>query len=69
MEYLLFLDKKILFNKVGLILSYFVDDLLVTNSLLERMKSLGIKGVKYFTKEMIKQSGIQLTSGLLWLNS
>ncbi len=51
MEYLLFIDKKILFNKVGLILSYFVDDLLVTNSLLERMKNLGIKSVKYFSKE------------------
>jgi predicted transcriptional regulator of viral defense system len=51
MDYLLFVDKKILFNKVGLILSHFNDGYLVDDSILNRMKALGIKGVKYFTNE------------------
>lgn len=51
MEYLLFVNKKILFNKVGLLLSFYKDGFNVTEQLLIRMKNLGIKNVKYFTNE------------------
>jgi predicted transcriptional regulator of viral defense system len=51
MEYLLFVNKKILFNKVGLLLSFFKDGFNVTEHLLIRMKKSGIKNVKYFTSE------------------
>lgn len=51
MEYLLFVDKKILFNKVGLLLSFFKDGFNVTEQLLITMKNSGIKNVKYFTSE------------------
>ena len=51
MEYLLFVNKKILFNKVGLVLSHFNDGFMVDDSILNRMKTLGTKSVKYFTNE------------------
>ncbi len=50
-EYLLFVNKKVLFNKVGLILSYFNDGLLITDKLLNQMEKSGTKSVKYFSKE------------------
>lgn len=51
MKYLLHRNKQILFSKVGLVLSNFKDDLLITDTLLWRMKNLGTKGRRYFTKE------------------
>jgi len=51
LEYLLFVNKKILYNKVGLILSYFKDRLMINDLILNKMKNLGIKSVKYFTNE------------------
>lgn len=51
LKYLIFVDKKILFNKVGLILSYYQDNLMINEKLLNEFKCRGIKSVKYFTNE------------------
>lgn len=51
MEVLMSVNKKILFNKVGLVLSHFKDGHWVNDTLLNQMKEFGIKGVKYFTNE------------------
>lgn len=51
LEYLMILDKKILFNKVGLILSFYKEQFMIDDLLLIRIKNSGIKSVKYFTKE------------------
>jgi len=51
LEYLNYVNKKILFNKVGLILSIFNDEYNVTKELLDEMKEKGISNTKYFTNE------------------
>lgn len=51
LEYLLIVNKRVLFSKVGLILSYFKDGILITDELLNDIKKSGIKSVKYFSKE------------------
>jgi predicted transcriptional regulator of viral defense system len=51
LEYLFFVNKKILFSKVGLVLSHFNDGFMIDNQFLEQMKKLGSQSAKYFTNE------------------
>lgn len=51
LAYLEHKDKKILFNKVGLLLSFFKDDFMLDDDFFIKIKKSGITGVKYYTKE------------------
>lgn len=51
LDYLKHKGKKILFNKVGLLLSFFKDDFMISDDFLIELKNFGIQGVKYYTKE------------------
>lgn len=50
-EYLEYLNKIILYSKVGLILSFYEDGYNITKKLLSKMKENGIKKTRDFTKE------------------
>jgi predicted transcriptional regulator of viral defense system len=50
-EYLKYVDKAILYSKVGLLLSFHKDDYNITNELLNEMKKHGIKKTRDFTNE------------------
>jgi predicted transcriptional regulator of viral defense system len=51
LDYLKYVNKKILYNKVGLILFYYVDGVLLTEGHLNQMKNNGLKIIKDFNKE------------------
>lgn len=51
LDYLKYVNKRILFSKVGLILSFFKDGYNITNNHLDEMKNNGVKNASYFTSE------------------
>lgn len=51
LDYLKYVDKKILYSKTGLILSFFEDGYYITEKLLDDLKNLGLKKSGYFTNE------------------
>lgn len=50
-EYLTYVNKAILYSKVGLLLSFFKDNYHITDEMLEMMKKRGIKKTRDFTHE------------------
>lgn len=51
LDYLKHVDKKTLYSKTGLVLSFFKDDYNITENQLKEMKESGVKKAEYFTKE------------------